>query len=92
MATLGEVQTVAHIAPNAIELRPLDELGADAALQNKILEQAPHVIVRERRGHGRLQAETAAQPARDIVFAAAFPDSELNGWCGCGPRRGRGGA
>ena len=34
-------------------------------------------VVGERRHHRGAQIETAPQPARDVVFAAAFPDREL---------------
>ena len=76
-SALGEIKPVARDAPDAVERRPLDELGADAALQNKILQQPPHVVVGKRRGDCGFQAEAPAQAARHIVFAAALPDFEL---------------
>ena len=49
----------------------------DAALQDEVLQQPADVVVRERGADGGSQAEAAPQAARDIVFAAAFPDLEL---------------
>jgi hypothetical protein len=44
---LGEVQAVARDAADAIERHPFDELGINAALQDKIFEQSPHVVFGE---------------------------------------------
>ena len=78
-APLGEIQAVAHRAADAVERRPFDEFGVHAALENKILEQAADVVVREGGGDRGLAAEAAAQAAGDIVFAAAFPRFEFAG-------------
>ena len=48
----------------------------DAALKHQVLHQPADGIVGERRHDRRVQAEAAPQPARDVVFAAAFPDLE----------------
>ena len=74
---LGEVQPVAHAAADSVIGNPFDELGIDASLQNKILEQPAHVVVCKSGANGGLQPEAAPQSAGDIVFAAAFPDFEL---------------
>ncbi len=76
-AALGEVQAIARLAADAVELPPFDELGIDAALHDEIFDQAADVVVGEGGGDGGLQAEAAAQAARDVVFAAAFPDFEF---------------
>ena len=76
-AALGEVESVAHGPADAVEWTPLDERSVHAALQNKIFDQPAHVIVGKRSADRRLQAEAAAQSARDVVFAAAFPDFEF---------------
>ena len=50
-----------------------DEMYADAALHDEILDKTPDRIVRKRRNHTRTLAETSAEAARHIIFAAAFP-------------------
>ena len=75
-AALGEVEPVAHVAPDAVEGHPRQEGGVDAALQHEVLEQPADLVVDER-GHDRgAQAEAAPQPARHVVLAAALPDPE----------------
>jgi hypothetical protein len=64
---------VAH----AVKGNPLDEFGVHAALQQEIFQQATDLVVGEGRGHRGLQAESPAQAARDVVFAAALPDFEF---------------
>ena len=76
-AALGEVQAVAHRAAHAVEGRPLDEFRVHAALQNKILQQPADFVVGKGGGDGGFQAKAAPQAARDVVFAAAFPDLEF---------------
>src|SRR6185295_4118829 len=76
---LGEVQSVAHGAPDAVIGTPLDEPGIDTALQDEIFDETAHVIVGKGGTYGRPEAEAAAQSARDVVFAAAFPGFELAG-------------
>src|ERR1051325_4862710 len=76
-AAFGEVQTVAHRATDAIVGDPLDEFGVNAALQNKILDQASDVIHGNRGAHRLFDAEAAAHAARHVVFAAAFPRFEF---------------
>ena len=49
----------------------------DAALEHQILDEASDRIVGERRDDGGVQAEAAAEAARDVVFAAAFPRAEF---------------
>ena len=74
-----KVQPVAHRAAHAVKRHPLDEFRVHAALQNKILDQPPDLVVGERGANGGLEAEAAAQAAGDVVFAAAFPDLEFAG-------------
>jgi len=74
---LGEVQPVTHGAPHAVKRHPLDELGAHPALQDKILQQPPHVIIGKGGADGGPEAKAAPQPAHDVILAAAFPHFEL---------------
>ena len=75
----GEVEPVAHFAPDAVVVHPFDKVGVDTTLQDEIFDQAPHGVIGECGDHSRLQAEAAAQPPSHVVFAAAFPGSELAG-------------
>src|SRR5688572_8474952 len=73
---LREVQAHARVAAQAIELAPDDLRGVDAALHHQIFDQPAEVVLRQR-GHGRgAFAPALAHGARDVVFAAAFPDLE----------------
>ena len=58
-ASFGEVESVADGATDAVERGPFDERGVHAALQNEILDQPSHVIVRKCRTDRRAQSETA---------------------------------
>src|SRR5205085_7146140 len=75
-AALGEVQAVAHSAPDAIIFHPADVRLIDAALVDQVLNQSPYGIVRQRRDDGRVHPEAALEAARDVVLAAALPDLE----------------
>ena len=55
---------------------PADVDGVDAALQDQVFDQPPDVVVAQRGDDRRAQPEAAAQAARDVVFAAAFPGLE----------------
>ena len=76
-ATLGEVEAVTDRAADAVVLAPLDEVGVHSALHHEVFEQAADFVVDERRAHRGAQVEALAEPAGDVVFAAAFPDLEL---------------
>ncbi len=77
VAALSKVEAVAHGAAHAVVRNPSDERSIDAALQNEVLDQAADGIVGERSGDGGAQAETAAQAAGHVVFAAALPNLEM---------------
>ena len=79
VAAFREVQTVADLTPHAVVRDPLDEGDVHAALQHEILDEAADRIVRERRDRARPEAEAAAESARHVVLAAAFPHVELAG-------------
>src|ERR1044072_757717 len=49
-ASLGEVQAVAHPAPDAVVLAPEDVRLIDAALLDEVLHQTPDGVVREQIG------------------------------------------
>ena len=88
-AALGEVQPVADAAPDAVVFLPAQVRQVDAALEHQVLDQPADRVVGQRGDVRGAQAEAAAQAARDVVFAAAFPGLERRAWCGCAPRRGR---
>jgi hypothetical protein len=46
-------------------------------LIDKILDQSAHGIVGKCSDDRAAQPEAAPQPARDVVFATAFPNSEV---------------
>ena len=75
-AALGEVEPVADGAADAVVGHPAHQRGVDAALEHEVLDQPADLVVGER-GHDRgPQAEAAAQPAGDVVLAAALPGPE----------------
>ena len=77
-AALGEVEAVAHGAADAVVLDPLHALF-DAALEHQVFDEAADGVVGKRRDDRRVETEAALQSARDVVFAAAFPDLEACG-------------
>ena len=76
-AALHEVESVPDRAADAVVGNPLDVARVDAALKHEVLDEAPDGIVGKRRHRSRLEAEAAAKPAHDVVFAAALPDLEI---------------
>jgi len=78
-AALGEIQAVADGASAAVVLAPPDEIRGDAALHHEILDEVAHLVVDEGRAHRGSQTETFPEPARGVVFAAAFPNREMPG-------------
>ena len=76
-AALGEVESVSDVAAAAVGGNPANLRRVDASLQDEVLEQPADVVVDERGDDRCALAEAPAQPARDVVFAAAFPHLEL---------------
>ena len=76
-AALGEVETVADGAANAVVVAPLDEVGGDAALHDKIFDEVADLVVDEGGDDGGFVTEAFAETAGGVVFAAAFPDLEI---------------
>src|ERR1051325_10070920 len=74
---LGKVEAHARIAARAVKRHPLDEAGIDAALQNEVLGEPAQIVLWKRRDNRRAQPEAPPQPARHVVFPAAFPHLEL---------------
>ena len=70
---LREIEPDTALASDAVELHPLDVADIHTALQQKILEQSSHRVVHNCAYQRRAQAETAAQTASHVVFAAALP-------------------
>ncbi len=75
-AALEEVDAIAGVAANAVEGRPVDVRGVDAALQDEVFDQAADGVVDERGGDGGAEIEAATEAAGDVVLAAAFPHAE----------------
>jgi hypothetical protein len=73
----GKVEAVADDPANAVKRHPPDKLGINTALQDKVFDEPPHVVVRKGRGHSGFESETATQAAGDVVFTAPLPDFEL---------------
>src|SRR5215472_9878653 len=63
---LGEIETVAHRAPDSIVGNPTQIRLVNAALINQVLDQATHWVFRQRRNHRGIQAEAPLQPARNV--------------------------
>src|SRR5207249_1146727 len=78
-AALGEIETVARAAADAVVRDPMQPRQIDAALQHQILDEAADWVVDERRDNRGAQVEAAPQAARDVVLAAAFPHLERAG-------------
>ena len=75
-AALRKVKSVTHTAADAVVFTPLDEVGGNPTLHDKILHEVTDLIIDERRDDAGLVAETFAEAARSIVFAAAFPGTK----------------
>ena len=78
-AAFGEVEPVAHLAPDAVVRKPAEVRLLDAALVDQILDQAADGVVGERGHDRRAQAEAALERAGDVVLAAALADVEAPG-------------
>ena len=78
-ATLGEVQPVAAARPTPSYGDPDHMRLVDAALVDEVLDQTADRVVGERGDDRRVEPEAAAQPACDVVLAAALPDVEAAG-------------
>ncbi|MNT38316.1 hypothetical protein D3C72_1745020 [compost metagenome] len=78
-ATLGEVQAHARVAADAVVVPPDDLAGVHATGLDQLLGQCTQLVARQRGEHAAAVAEGAAQPARHVVLATAFPHVELAG-------------
>ena len=75
---LHEVETITHRAPHAVEWHPADVVERDAALAHEIFHQSTDWVVGKCGDDGGVHPEASGEPARDVVFAAAFPYAELS--------------
>ena len=75
-AAFGKVQTVADCAADAVVLHPLNVRLIHTALVDQILDKPTDRIVGKCCHDGGIQTEASLQSARDVVFAAAFPNLE----------------
>src|SRR5437763_110830 len=78
-SALGEIEPVARPAADAVVFDPAQPRHVAAALQHQLSHQAPHRVIDERGDDRGAHAERAAQSARDVVLAAAFPHLERAG-------------
>ena len=69
-------EPVADRPPDAVGRNPTDEARVDTSLEDEVLEQPADVVVGERGHDAGALAEAAAEPARDVVLAAALPRLE----------------
>jgi hypothetical protein len=76
-AALSKVEAVADGTADSIVRNPADERRIDATLKDEIFNEAANGVISECGCNGGIQAETAAQAAGDVVFAAAFPHLKL---------------
>ena len=76
-ATLGEIESVADRAANAVIIAPLDEIGVHPPLINKVLDQPADLVVDKRTDKRRPLLKTLPQAAGDVVFASPFPGLEV---------------
>ena len=91
-AALGEVEPVADAAADAVVGHPADVRDVDAALEHQVLDEPADRVVGERGDDRGAQAEAPAQPAGDVVLAAALPGAEARAPSRSAPRPGRAGA
>ena len=75
-AALGEVQPVAHLAPDAVVGDPAEVGSLDATLVDEVVDQPADGIVGERRHDRRAEPEAAFEAAGDVVLAASLPRLE----------------
>src|SRR5712691_5202338 len=78
---LRKIQTVARHPAHSIMFDPAHQRLVHAALVYEVLQKTPNGIIGECRSDRRVQAETALQSARDVVFPAPLAHVE-------GSRRG----
>ena len=78
-APLRKIEAVPTASADAVGLHPVDPAAVHAALEDEILHQMPHLIVRQRRQHCCPQAEALPEGTDDIVLTAALPDTKLPG-------------
>ena len=78
-ALLGEVESDASVATDAIELTPDDVRQVDATLHDQVFHQPAEIIDRQRSNDRRALAPALAHRARYVVFATAFPHLEAAG-------------
>src|SRR5690606_4693340 len=77
VAALGEVEAVADLAAAPVVFFPLDEAGIDPALENEVLDEPSHRVVRKSCHGGGAEPKTTAQSASDVVFSSSLPGGEL---------------
>ena len=75
--TLGEIETIANRAADAVVFAPFDEVGIHSTLHDEVFDETTHFIVYEGGSDRGAVAETFTESASDVVFAAAFPDFEF---------------
>ena len=75
--TLGEIETIANRAADAVVFAPFDEVGIHSTLHDEVFNQATDFIIDESCSHRGTVAETFTETTGDVIFAATFPDFEF---------------
>jgi len=75
-AALGEVQPVAHPAPDPVVGHPCDERGVQTAGQDEVFNQAANLVVRQSCDDRGAQPEGSSKAAGDVVLPATLPGPE----------------
>ena len=88
-AALGEIEAVAGGASHAVVFHPANERLIHAALVDQVLQQTADGVVDKCRNDGGVQSEATLEPARHVVFAAAFVNVETARVERCAVRRDR---
>src|SRR5207245_7177106 len=73
---LRKIQTVARHPAHSIMFDPAHQRLVHAALVHEVLQKTPNGIIGECRDDRRVQAETALQSARDVIFPAPLAHLE----------------
>ena len=73
----SKIQAIAHGAPNAVIIAPLNVTDINASLQDEILSQSAHLVVGKGGYNRGPQSEATAQPSGHIVLPTAFPNLEF---------------
>ena len=78
-AAFSEVESVSCGHSKSVEVSPLNKLGVDTTLKNKVFEEASDFVIDKPGEDGGALTEAATESAGNVVFPTAFPSLELTG-------------